>query len=67
MGYKQELSFHWLCLPFPEDCAKASTCRNDLIGIFPTTEPIIRLVGALMLEANDEWTVARRYAKVHVA
>jgi len=38
--------------------------RADVVGVFPSEASIIRLIGAVLLEANDEWQLQHRYMGV---
>ena len=35
--------------------------RADVVGIFPNEASIVRLIGAVLMEANDEWSLQHRY------
>ena len=35
--------------------------RSNVVGIFPNDAASVRLVGALLLEQNDEYAIQKRY------
>jgi putative transposase len=37
--------------------------RADVVGIFPNEDSIVRLIGAVLLEANGEWQLLSRYIR----
>jgi transposase-like protein len=64
LAYKAFPREHWSQLHSTnplERLNKEIKRRTRVVGIFPNDPAIVRLVGAMMLEQNDEWAVTRRY------
>ena len=38
--------------------------RTKVIGAFPNEESLLRLVGSILMDINEEWVTGRRYLTV---
>ena len=57
-------SAHWPKLRSTNDIGRVNreiARRSDVVGIFPNDEAAIRLIGALLIEQNDEWLLGKSY------
>jgi putative transposase len=62
LAYMDFPSAHWVKLHSTNPIERPNgeiKRRTNVVGIFPNDEAIVRLVGAILLEQNDEWAVQR--------
>ena len=38
--------------------------RTRVIGAFPSDESLIRLIGSIMMDINEEWVTGKRYLTI---
>ena len=67
LAYMDFPKAHWLQIhstnPLERQNAEIKR-RTNVVGIFPNERAVTRLVGAILLEQNDEWTLQRRYMQL---
>ena len=61
-------ALHWKALRSTnplERVNKEIARRTNVVGIFPTDKSVLRLVGCVLMEQDEEWQLATRYMSLH--
>ena len=67
LSYMEFPKAHWLQIHSTNPLERLNAeikRRTNVVGIFPNDRAITRLVGAMLLEQSDEWTLQRRYMQL---